>query len=168
MLGLFAVILIAVPDGSARAAAQISAQAPCTTGGGGECFNFGVGIVGLGQFDMRSFAFRAPSKGTAEVTFHGSLVCGADNSRANVVVDLITQIVNSRTAVPQANGPGGMRQAVVLRANTSDSFNLASTRTFSFGSAGTQTFYFRVRPLRIDSGTDCYIYNAAFTVMFIS
>ena len=52
-------------------------------------------------------------------------------------------------------------------ANTSQTFNLASTRVFTFNGAGTQTFRFRVRPLRIDSGANCYIYNAAFSVVFI-
>ena len=33
--------------------------------------------------------------------------------------------------------------------------------------AGTQTFHGMVRPLRIDAGTNCFIYNAAFAVVFI-
>jgi hypothetical protein len=37
----------------------------------------------------------------------------------------------------------------------------------AFPRAGTQTFRFRVRPLRIDAGTNCFVYNAAFTVVFI-
>lgn len=162
-----AAVAIAGFAGAASAAAVIKSQAPCNTGSGGSCFNFGVGIVGLGQFDIRSFAFKAPSKGTAEVTFHGSLLCAAETSQPTTVVDLVTQIVNSPSATASPGGPGGMRQAVVLRPSTSDSLNLASTRVFTFNAAGTQTYSFRVRPLRIDSGANCYIYSAAFDVVFV-
>lgn len=149
----------------ASAAALIKSQAPCTNGGD-TCFNFGVGSVGLGNFDIRSFAFTAPSKGSASVTFHGSLLCAAPPGTSAKVVDLVTQITNSASAAQQ-QGPGGMRQAAVILANTSQTFNLASTRVFTFNAKGTQTFRFRVRPLRIDSGANCYIYNAAFSVIFI-
>lgn len=156
--------ILAVGASEASAAAVIKSQAPCTNGGD-DCFNFGSGIVGLGNFDMRSFSFTAPSKGSASVTFHGSLLCGVPPGIAKVV-DLVTQITNSASTAME-NGPGGMRQAAVILGNTSQTFNLASTRVFTFSKAGTQTFHFRVRPLRIDSGANCYIFNAAFSVIFI-
>jgi hypothetical protein len=156
-----------IQSGAASAAAQIRTQAPCGNGAASSCFNFGVGIVGLGQFDIRSFTYSAPSAGTAEVSFHGSLLCGAQVGGGERVVDLVTQIVNASGATAVPNGAGGLRQAVVLRPNTSDTLNLASTRVFTFGGAGSQTYRFRVRPLRIDSGTNCYIYNAAFSVVFV-
>lgn len=156
---------VALGAGSASAAAVIKSQAPCTNGGD-VCFNFGIGIVGLGNFDIRTFAFSAPSKGSASVTFHGSLLCAAPVGSVSKVVDLVTQITNS-TAAAQQQGPGGMRQAVVILPNTSQTFNLTSTRVFTINGAGTQTYRFRVRPLRIDSGANCYIYNAAFSVVFI-
>ena len=56
---------------------------------------------------------------------------------------------------------------MVLAPNTSNTFNLASTRVVAFKVAGTQTFHYVVRPLRIDANTNCFIYNAAFTVVFI-
>ena len=149
----------------ASAAAQIKSQAPCTNGGD-NCFNFGSGIAGVGNFDIRAFAFTAPSKGSASVTFHGSLLCGVPPGGVAKVVDLVTQITNSASTALQ-QGPGGMRQAAVIFPNTSQTFNLASTRVFTFSAAGSQTFRFRVRPLRIDAGANCYIYNAAFSVIFI-
>ncbi|HMR30658.1 MAG TPA: hypothetical protein PKA13_02225 [Geminicoccaceae bacterium] len=151
--------------GEASAAAVIKSQSPCTNGGD-TCFNFGSGIVGLGNFSIRTFSFTAPSKGSASVTFHGSLLCGVPAGTNAKVVDLVTQITNSASTAQQ-QGPGGMRQAAVILSNTSQTFNLASTRVFTFNAKGTQTFQFRVRPLRIDSGVNCYIYNAAFSVIFI-
>jgi hypothetical protein len=166
MLGTAVLGVLAAPAPDASAAALIQTQAPCANGGA-SCFNFGVGIVGLGQFDIRTFTFRAPSKGNAAVSFHGSLLCGADLSAGNKVVDLVTQITNSAGATAQPNLPGGLRQATVLAPNTSQTLNLASSRMVRFNAAGSQTFHFAVRPLRIDAGTNCYIYNAAFTVIFI-
>ena len=52
--------VVAFPD-AASAAAVIKTQPPCNSGGD-TCFNFGVGIVGVGQFDIRDFTFKAPSK----------------------------------------------------------------------------------------------------------
>lgn len=156
----------AMAPGMASAAAQIRTQAPCT-GGGDNCFNFGAGIVGLGQFDLRSFTYKAPSKGNAEVSFHGSLLCAAEPGSAYKVVDLVTQITNTTDGTIGPGLPGGLRQATVLAPNTSNTLNLASTRMFTFKAAGSQTYHYRVRPLRIDSGSNCYVYNAAFTVVFI-
>jgi hypothetical protein len=164
-LWLLAIGAISLSAGAASAAALIKTQSPCDSGNG-SCFNFGVGIAGVGNFDIRTFAFTAPSKGNAAVSFNGSLVCGATTTAGNKVVDLITQITNS-TAAASASQPGGLRQATVLAPNTSQTLNLASTRVIAFNSAGTQTFRFRVKPLRIDAGTNCFIYNAAFTVVFI-
>jgi hypothetical protein len=152
--------------GASWAAAVIKTQPPCDSGNG-NCFNFGVGIVGLGQFDIRDFTFKAPSKGTAQVSFHGSLLCSADLSAGSKVVDLVTQIVNSGSATASPGGAGGLRQALVIPPNTSDTLNLASTRVFTFSGAGSQTFRYRVRPLRIDAGSNCFIYNAAFSVVFV-
>ncbi len=156
----------AMAPSAASAAAQIRTQEPCTNGGD-NCFNFGAGIVGLGQFDLRSFTYKAPSKGNAEVSFHGSLLCAAEPGSAYKVVDLVTQITNTTAGTIGPGLPGGLRQATVLAPNTSNTLNLASTRMFTFKAAGTQTYHYRVRPLRIDSGSNCYVYNAAFTVVFI-
>jgi hypothetical protein len=165
LLMLWFLAIGAMAAGAASAAALIQTQSPCNNGGDA-CFNFGVGIGG-GQFDIRAMTFTAPSKGRADVSFHGSVVCGAANTPGNKVVDLVTQITNSASAIAAPNLPGGLRQATVLAPNTSQTLNLASTRVITFPAAGTQTFRFRVRPLRIDAGTNCFIYNAAFTVIFI-
>ena len=156
----------AMAPSEASAAAQIRTQEPCTNGGD-NCFNFGVGIVGLGQFDLRSFTYKAPSKGNAEVSFHGSLLCAAEPGSTYKVVDLVTQITNTTAGTIGPGLPGGLRQAMVLAPNTSNTFNLASTRMFTIKAAGAQTYRYRVRPLRIDSGSNCYVYNAAFTVVFV-
>ena len=161
---LVAGVIVAPPE-PASAAAVMKSQAPCGTGSG-PCFNFGVGIVGLGQFSLRTYSFKAPSQGSAEVVFHGSLLCSADSSSYKVV-DLVTQITNASSATASASEPGGMRQAMVLEPSTSDTFNLTSTRVVTYKAAGAQTFNFMVRPLRIDSGANCYVYNAAFSVVFI-
>ena len=157
---------VALCPAAAWAAAQIRTQAPCTDGGE-TCFNFGIGIVNLGQFDLRAFTFKAPSKGNAEVSFHGSLLCAADPGPNFQVVDLVTQITNSTNGTSGPGLPEGLRQAMVLAPNTSNTFNLAATRMFTFQAAGSQTYHYRVRPLRIDSGANCYVYNAAFTVVLI-
>lgn len=164
-LCFLAIGVLSLSIADASAAALIRSQGPCDSGNG-SCFNFGVGISGVGTFEIRQFAFASPSKGSASVTFQGSIVCGGANTAGNKVVDLVTQITNSATTASQS-GPGGMRLATVLAPNTSQTFNLASTRVFTFNSAATQTFRFRVRPLRIDAGTNCFIYNAAFSVVFI-
>lgn len=163
LLLLGALSLAASP---ASAAAKIATQSPCTNGGD-NCFNFGAGSAGLSYLEFRAFTFSAPSKGTAQVTFHGSLLCAASNTAGNKVVDIETQIVNSSGAIPSANQPGGLRLATVLAPNTSQTLSLASTRVFSVTGSGNQTYRFRSKARRIDSGTNCYIYNAAFSVVFI-
>ena len=158
--------IMTIDAAPAEAAAKIATQPPCSTSGDA-CFNFGVGIVGLGTFDLQSFQFTAPSAGKAAVSFNGSLLCSAPTGSIWKVVDLVTQITDTTSGTIGPGLPGGLRQATVLAPNTSQTFNLAATRTFTFGSAGTRTFHYRVRPLRIDSGANCYVYNAAFTVIFI-
>ena len=149
----------------ALAAAMIKTQPPCNSGGD-NCFNFGVGIVGLGQFDIRDFAFKAPSKGTAQVSFHGSLLCAADLSAGSSgrPGDADRQFGHRhrfaqwlRRAAPS---PGDTAQHVGhpelgLDAGVHDQ------------RGGTQTYRYRVRPLRIDAGSNCFIYNAAFSVVFV-
>lgn len=164
ILGSLVACALAVPAGTAAAAAVIRSQTPCA-GLNGICIYFARNIPV--QLDLRSFKFTAPSKGSAEVSFHGSMVCDGDSTPGNKVVDLATQIVNSTTAIATPQEPGGLRQALVISPITSDTLNLASTRVFTFNAAGSQTYYYRMRPLRIDAGVACSVYNAAFTVVFI-
>ena len=92
--------------GVAVAAPVIAAATPCGASGGA-CFVFGRGIVGLGTSNFATFAFSAPSRGSAAVTMQGSVVCGADTSAGNKVVDLTMQITNSATD-PTLGGAGSM------------------------------------------------------------
>jgi hypothetical protein len=153
---------------AADAAANIVSQPPCTSGSG-YCLQFQAGNpIPV----IRSINFNAPSAGKAAVTFHGSMVC-SNGSVTDKVVDFATQIVFRSTDTPVVDGPGGMRQAIVLKDssdhtfNTTDSLNLASTRYVTFTAAGRRTFYFKIVPLRMDASTSCVVYNAAFTVLFL-
>jgi hypothetical protein len=75
--------------------------------------------------------------------------------------------------VPAVTGGGALRLAAVLKHtldhpfNTTDSFNLASTRVFAIAAADTKTFYFKIASLRMDANTYCLVYNATFTVQFV-
>ena len=159
--------LIAAP-GSARSAAKIFTQSPCTVSGGPcKSFYFGDPIPVI-----RGFSFTLPSAGTAEVTFHGSAVCSSSES-TDRVVDLASQIVTTPTAAVNANGPGGLRHALVLKDevehdfSSSDTFNLASTRVITYTSGGNKAVYFKMARSRMDARTACTIYNATFSVTFI-
>jgi hypothetical protein len=153
--------------GTASAASLIATQAPCNPNGRGYCVLFydttSIPIV-------RSFSFSAPSAGTAQVTFNGSLFCVNTNLSTTILIDLDGQIVTTGTAVPDDNGPGGVRYtASVQGASESGSspFNLSTTRVRQVASQGTQRFYFRLKKNRVDSGAKCFVINAAFSVVFI-
>jgi hypothetical protein len=160
LLGAFAAL--ASP---ASAQGVIKTQQPCVSTLG-YCLSFGSGdAIPI----IRTMVFDAPSAGTASVTFHGSMTCSntADDAR---VVDLASQVVSNSNAAPDPNGPGGLRHAIVMfsrPAGTSDSFNLASTRDFTINGAGRQRYHFKMQKLRMDGNTSCFIYNAAFSVLFV-
>jgi hypothetical protein len=157
---------------AALAAAVIKTQAPCTAGGGLWCVTFDSFSSTIPV--IRSFSFNAPSKGTAAVTFHGSILCGSifDYSHPDVI-DLVSQIVTTSDATPSASGPGGLRLAVVVPpvwstlSGSIDSFNLASTRVFTIAAAGAKTYYFKIAKLRMDGESYCVVSNGAFTVVFV-
>jgi hypothetical protein len=120
---------------------------------------------------LRSFAFTAPRAGRALVGFHGSMFC-ENLVSAGRIVDLVTQIGTDPDAPPSVNDPGALRHAVTLAGvaestATTEPFNLASTRAFIIPSAGTRTFHFKMRPLLFQPQTSCYLYNLAFTVVFV-
>jgi len=155
-----------LPTGGVRAQTVISSQSPCSPGGG-ECLTFTDSSGPIPT--IRSFDFTAPSAGEALVTFHGSLYCASGFTTTNSVVDVVSQIVPGTTDAPAISGPGGLRHAIVLTASsagTSDTFNLASTRVVNITAPGNTTFSFKMARLRMDTGTQCYVYNAAFTVVF--
>ena len=83
---------------------------------------------------IRGFSFAAPAGSTAQVTFHGSILCAVSPvvPTAKRVVDIVGQIVPTSAAAANHNGRGGLRYNVTLDefAGTirgSDTFNLAST-----------------------------------------
>jgi hypothetical protein len=151
---------LAVP---AQAKAVIKTQTPCTTSQG-----YCLQILPTGTIPtIRSFQFTAPSKGTAEVTFHGSLVCTFANPLAGAaVVDLVSQIVLTAASVPDVNGPGALRHAGTLLPSTI-SFNLASTRVFNIPAAGTKTYHFRIARQQMGANSACVVHTATFTVVFV-
>jgi hypothetical protein len=159
---LFPIILSTLP----AAAATIKTQAPCV-GPSGYCLSFGAADP---IPTIRGFTFVAPSIGTAEVTFHGSLFC-AVSSTFNSRMDLVSQIVNAASLTPDLTKPGSLRHAAGLVVNVthqwSTTFNLASTRTFAITSAGSKSYYFKIARLLQDAGMTCYVYNATFSIVFV-
>lgn len=155
----------------AAAAPLIQTQDPCV-GENGYCLSFldddPIPVI-------RSITFNAPSAGTAAVKFHGSLLCNNDFFRP-AVTDVVSQIVTDANAEPNMNGPGGLRHAIVFTAgpdpfgggmDKADTFNLDSTRVVPIDGPGIWPFHFKIARLRMDGGTFCYVYNAAFTVVFV-
>jgi hypothetical protein len=119
---------------------------------------------------VRKFTFSLPSAKTVLVMFHGSLVCAEGGLPIeDKVVDVATQI-RTDTLAADANGPGGLRHAVVLKDTldninrTTDTFNLGSIRAITFPSSGSKTVRLMLTRLRMDPTTSCLVYNAAFTV----
>jgi hypothetical protein len=83
-----------------------------------------------------------------------------------------SQIVTSPGAVPLAKGAGGLNHIARLEdIEDTDTiqpwttFNLSSTRSIYFASAGRKSVYFKMRKGRMDSVTSCHVYNASFSVV---
>jgi hypothetical protein len=154
------------------AAQAIVTQGPCVSASG-YCLGFTEEDDAIPV--VRSVVFNAPSAGTAMVRFHGSVVCFNQFFRP-AVVDLVSQIVTKAAAVPDPNGPGGLRHAIVFTAGSdplfggidkADTFNLRSTRVVEIAAAGPRKFFFKIASLRMDSATSCVVYNAAFSIVFV-
>jgi hypothetical protein len=150
-------------------AAFIRTQAPCVNAQG-YCRTFTNATPTLPI--IRGFSFATPAGSVAQVTFHGSILCAVSPvvPSAKKVVDIVGQIVPISTATANHNGPGGLRYNVALdefagSIRGSDTFNLASTRVFANTTAGTKLVYFKLGKLRMDSNTQCWVYNAAFSVI---
>jgi hypothetical protein len=165
------VAAVAAPVTPSVAAPLIQTQEPCFTADGYCLYFAAVDPIPI----VRSVSFNAPSAGTAAVKFHGSLICNNDFFRP-AVSDVVSQIVTDAATVPDVNGPGGLRHAIVFTAgpdpffggmDKADTFNLNSTRVVSIAGPGVQQFHFKIARLRMDGGTFCYVYNAAFTIVFV-
>lgn len=148
-------------------AASIVAQTPCANISG-ICVSFDNDDV---IPTIRSFTFNVPRPGRVQLTFHGSLYCGSSGTPADKVIDLASQIVTGGNQVPSVSGPGGLRLATVLKDesdhafDTSTTFSLNSVRVINYPAAGNQTVFFRIARLRMDTGTICHAYNAAFSAV---
>ncbi len=146
----------------ASAAALIVTQPPCTpVEGFCASFTHATAIP-----TVRSFSFNAPSKGTAMVTFHGSMTC---TFGANATI-LESQILSQANFTPSRLGPSGLQhKAQHIDPNNLDiqvSFNLASTRVYTIPAAGTQNYFFKIKKVLMITGF-CTVDNAAFTVVFL-
>ena len=149
-----ALAVLVGPTPTASAAAKLFGQGPCGFGDG-PCLSSTGGL----PVSFRSFTFNAPSKGKAEVTFHGTLYCA--NGGGGNTVDFTTQINAGSETTPSAAGPGGLRQAEVIINGQSKTFNLASTRGITLTKAGNVTVVMRVKINRFDASISCFLYNAA-------
>ena len=96
---------------TASNAAYIRTQPPCVNSDG-YCVFFEWVTPTLPI--IRSLAFSAPAKSTAQVTFHGSLLCTAIAADSEKVVDIAGQIVGAPSSLVNQNGPGGLRHSVTL------------------------------------------------------
>ena len=73
-LWLLAVGVIFLPIAGTSAAALIRSQVPCNQDAStGACFVFASYLSGV-TTSFQTFSFGAPSRGSASVTFHGSLL----------------------------------------------------------------------------------------------
>lgn len=118
----------------------------------------------------RSIAFDAPTAGRALVTFHGSMVCWNSPGHPPVVIDLASAITTRSNSPVDPEVPSGLRHATVVPGDTSyhnESFNLDSQLVFNFANAGTRNFFFRIVRQRMDPGSYCDVYNAAFSIEFV-
>lgn len=162
----FALLFVTLFTGSAHAAFA-KTQSPCVTASS-SCLSFNGANV---PATLRSFGYNPAKAGVAVATFHGSLNC-ANTGTSRATIDLVTQIVDSAAAPVQLTGPGGLRHQTLLPpksggTNSSVTFNLASTRTFTIPASGPRTVILKLRKQRMDAGTVCFLYNAVFTVIFV-
>jgi hypothetical protein len=152
------------PNGSTNGV--IVGQSPCVNSSG-YCSHFSAGESVPA---IRSLTFNAPGKGSALVRMHGTLYC-ANNAGARGTIDVDSAIVDSATAAARPDLPGGLKHRIVLESpagfGASDSFNLSSTRVVNFSAAGVRHFYFRITPRQMSPGTTCWVYNAAFSVVYV-
>lgn len=147
-------------------ATKVLAQAPCTYTNG-VCLAFQADVTPIPV--VRSYTFNMPTKGAALVNFQGTLHCG-NGANTLKVIDIVSQIVTSPTAVPDYTKPGGSRNAIVLIAfadniTPSLTLNVSASRRFSYNSGGSKTVHFVMARSRMDSATDCRVFTAAFNVV---
>lgn len=152
-------------------AVNILAQGPCAYSGP-VCLTFDSTTSPIPV--IRTFAFTMPAAGKALVRFDGTMQCVVNSTASNSdVIDLASQIVPGAATVPVYTGPGGNRHAMrphhngYLAAGPSASVNLAASRLFTYPSGGNKVVRFKINPLRMDPGTSCSVFAAAFSVTTI-
>lgn len=101
----------------------------------------------------------------AIVTFQGGLYCASGDVAA--VVDLVSGLTTRPNEKPDLGTPGSMRHAHVYTGNDSSTFNLNTTRGLTFGNAGQQTLYFKMRRSRMDPGSICFTNNNYFVITLL-
>lgn len=161
-------VLACVLGVAAQAAAKIKSQLPCAAANG-LCRN--VGADTSVEQVIRNFSFTAPSKGVAQVTFHGSLVCTDTEGLANRA-SFVSQILANNEEL-DATKAGYLRHEAVM--DTYDqsynskrvSFNLHSTRVYDFAGAGAANFKFVLKRQNIGVVGACAVYTGTFSVVFI-
>jgi hypothetical protein len=148
--------------GSARADLVV-AQQPCVVSGQQYCVNFGTG----GTIPtIRTVSFNATAVGKAVVTFHGALTC-VNPTVTKGRLHFLSQIVAGVTGTPSPALPGGLIHIGTLPPNGEAAFNLASTRVFAIGAIGRRGYSFQLQRVALSPpGTQCRVYNAAFTIQF--
>ena len=148
---------------SVPAATLVRTQPPCSATGG-PCIDF-TGATTTAVL-ARSFAFDAPGRGAAQVFFNGSLFCVA-TSQGGANLTLEGQIVTSLSAAASAAGAGGQYYSITFEASgRSDTFNMSATRVFAIPAAGRQNYYFKLTKTLMHDGARCWVYGAAFSVIF--
>lgn len=165
---LFSFAIAAAALAAPAQAAQIKAQDPCTSAGH-YCKSF---TSSNANFVVRHWSFTAPTDGSAQFTFHGSVVCDETSGATDRVVDFASQIVTDSSFKAHADGLGGLRLATVLKDSknnttaTTGSFNLTSTRVMDLPNGKTVDLYFKILLNEMSANVTCYIYNATFSVVF--
>jgi hypothetical protein len=160
--------------GAAVAQPVIVTQKPCLWFPDDPEVDFCAFVNGSSIVTTRSIRLRAPSAGTAVVSFHGSIACDVSGTLQDRPLILVTQIVTKPDQAPDPDGPGGLLLRTILKNTTEHvngafhSFNLSSMRTLEIGAAGNRNFYFRIeRQDELGQGVGCIVYNATFTVLFV-
>lgn len=123
---------------------------------------------------IRTMTFTAPSDGTIQVSFHGSLRCRNTDTKRSLIV-LQQQIVVGTKGVADGRRRGGNTTMLVLPKGNPKRFasnNLAATRTFDVKKGKTTVSFVITRG---DFGAEdwphvsaaCRVYGAALTVHFV-
>lgn len=150
-------------------------QPPCTYTNG-VCAQFSSTLPA--SFLVRGYSFNLPGPGRIQVSFDGSMNCSNrnfDTSTSFGVIDLSSQILTTNAQTASYAGPSGQRIAARIvpaiaqfaTVDYSIPINLHSTRVLAYPTGGLKGVFFKFARNRIDSGVECLIFSAAFTVVYL-